>query len=348
MAPEEWPIAAPPVGNGAQPAHCAGARRLSTVVADFFLDPDQRLSEQERALMTSMLAALLGNIAEEIRAALPPGCAEANDSDGHQLLRKLASANLLKDDRLVLTLLRRADEERIGSALRARSSGQSSLLQGLIANSDEEIAARAMALILARGRRRDRLGQPRVEYDDLPANVARDLAYAVAAAVGQGGVQGDRDTALHEHAGSAASALIARHDGSKALDQVTDQLVEALLRGGLLEEGLLSRAFEEGDIALFAAALARQAGIGAAHGREYLLGGAPGKFVLLLRMAGASRDLAARLLASLGDLIHIHDPVSEMNRFEQLEDAHVAAARDWLRLEPSYRAAVTALDCPRG
>ena len=64
MMPEEWPIAASAADQNA-PARRAGRDRLSTVRADFFLDPAERLSEQERALMTAMLHCLIGDIADE-------------------------------------------------------------------------------------------------------------------------------------------------------------------------------------------------------------------------------------------------------------------------------------------
>ena len=62
MMPEEWPIAAPVLDRNA-PARGAGRGRLSTVRADFFLNPDERLTEQERALMTAMLHCLVGDLA---------------------------------------------------------------------------------------------------------------------------------------------------------------------------------------------------------------------------------------------------------------------------------------------
>ena len=63
MVPDEWPIASPSEDDGGYPARSAGRRRLPTVRKDFFLDPRDRLTEQERALMTAMLAELLGTIA---------------------------------------------------------------------------------------------------------------------------------------------------------------------------------------------------------------------------------------------------------------------------------------------
>ena len=80
MMPEEWPIAADPAERNARP-RAAGRGRLSTVRIDFFLNPAERLTEQERALMTAMLHCLIGDVASEIRASLPAGWASANDDE---------------------------------------------------------------------------------------------------------------------------------------------------------------------------------------------------------------------------------------------------------------------------
>src|SRR3954466_8762540 len=128
MVPDEWPIASPSEDDGGYPARPAGRRRLPTVRKDFFLDPRDRLTEQERALMTSMLAELLGTIAEEIRALLPIGLAAANDEDSQQLFRELSDAGLLDHSDLIALLLRRADEERVANAIRARSNPRGGFL----------------------------------------------------------------------------------------------------------------------------------------------------------------------------------------------------------------------------
>ena len=109
MVPEEWPIAAPAADRMVAPARNAGRDRLSTVRLDFFLDADQRLNEQERAVMTAMLHGLVSDIADEIRAALPARSAVANDEDNSELIADLrASACSTPCDR---SLLRRADDE---------------------------------------------------------------------------------------------------------------------------------------------------------------------------------------------------------------------------------------------
>ena len=347
MAPEEWPIAAPPTEPGAHPARPAGRGRLSTVRQDFFLNPAERLTEQERALMTGMATDLLGTIADEIRTGLPPDIGAANDGDGQQLMWQLSSAKLLDHWELVALLLRRADEERIGSAVRARSSASSAFLQALIADDDERVSAAAMGLILARGRRRDRLGQPRLEFDDLPAALAASLAHAVAAAVRvslPNGRAGDAD----QHLAAAVAALIERHDEEKRIESVTAALVRALVAAGQLDEALLGAAAEEGDVGFLAEALVERAGINGDAAWDHLLEGGQGRFVLLLRMAEVSRDLAARLLVGLGDLLGITDLPAEIACFDEIDEPRAKAAREWLRHDPSYRAALHALGGTNG
>src|SRR3982751_6980257 len=107
MMAEEWPIGAAPADSVHAPVRGAARDRLSTVRVDFFLSPAQRLTEQERALMTAMLHCLVGDIADEIRAAMPAGTAAANDGDNLSLIDTLSGARLLDRAALVRLLLRR-------------------------------------------------------------------------------------------------------------------------------------------------------------------------------------------------------------------------------------------------
>lgn len=342
MVPDEWPIAAPSEDDGGYPARSAGRRRLPTVRKDFFLDPRDRLTEQERALMTAMLAELLGMIADEIRGSLPAGSVAANDEDSQQLLRQLTEAGLLDHADLIALLLRRADEERIANAVRARSNPRGGFLQALIADDDEAISAAAMALILARGRRRNRLGQPRIEFEDLPAELAECLASAVAASLRRN-APGISSKDGHLPFAKGAEALLQARDTHKAVDGLTETLVKTLNRSGLLDERILESAAEEGDVAFLGFALAERAGISGASAWDYLADGDNGRLVLLLRLAGVSREFAARLLALLGDLVGIADLGTEIGRFDALDETQARSVSEWLRLDPGYRAALRTL-----
>jgi hypothetical protein len=342
MVPEEWPISLPAAAEPASLARAAGSDRLSTVTADFFLDPAKRLTEQERALIGSLLDDLVGWIADQIRLLLPPQYAPANDADGHALRQMLCDAGLLQRHDLMAVLLRSADEERIATAVRVRFPDSPKLLQRLISNADPDVSAAAMELILARGRRRDRFGQPRLDFDDLPQRVAGGMVHAVAAALGRTAVAEFGRDADRELA-SAADVVLGRRDQAKAIDSLTLTLVETLARAGLLDEAMLDAAMREGDIRLLAHGLALQASIDCDSAWALMTSSRDGGAPLLLRMAGASRTFAAQLMAAIGDQLGIADPAQGIRAFDSLEAEQVAASAAWMNLDPTYRAAADRL-----
>lgn len=70
--PVEWPLAASAADRQVDPARPhAGRDRLPVAMTDFFLDEGSRLTDEERALMSAMLRALVSDIADELIAALP-------------------------------------------------------------------------------------------------------------------------------------------------------------------------------------------------------------------------------------------------------------------------------------
>ncbi len=341
MVPEEWPIAPPTPQGAASPARHAGRARLPVVARDFFLDPAKRLTEQERALMTAMLADLIGTIADELRASLPTEWSAANDEDGHQLLLQLSRAALLNDEELIALLLRRADEERIAAAVRLRAPGRAAFLQALVSDPDGDVSAAAMAVILARGGRRDRLGQPRMQLDDLPDGVARRLTYAICGAIRSRFGRAEGARAVDEHLATASEALLQRGD-DKNIGAQTVRLAAALRAAGRLGDEVLHAAAEEGDLAFLAAALAQRANVPEQHAWDHLIDGGSGRLMLLLRMAATSRNFAAAMLGLLGDLLGLDDG-GEIGRFDALDEAQVDQRRAELRLHPLYHEALLAL-----
>ena len=343
MMPEEWPIAAAAADENA-PARPVGRDRLSTVRIDFFLDPGARLTEQERALMTAMLRCLVGDIADEIRAALPNGATAANDEGNLAIIDALTSARLLDRLGLVRGLLRRADEERMATGAKARIGRRDArVIQGLVSHSDGAVAAAAMALIIARGRRRDRFGQCLLHFDDLPREEARALVNSVAAAL-RAELTPRMSKAEADRLLSAATAqLLASHDSGSSLENLTATLVRLLDEEGDLDDERIGAAGIEGEMNFIAHALARRSGIAGDTALDELFSGDSNSVMTLLRMAGVGRETAAGLLAGIGDLLGIADPGQAIARFDSMSDADVADALSWLTADPAYKQAAAAL-----
>ena len=343
MMLEEWPIAASAAGQNA-PARRAGRDRLSTVRVDFFLDPSERLSEQERALMTAMLHCLVSDIADEIRAGLPSLATPANDEGNLALIDQLSHAGLLNRAGLVRLLLRRADEERIATGAKARAGRREArVIQGLVSHRDGAIAAAAMALIIARGRRRDRFGQCLLHFDDLSVDEARALVCSLAAALrgeligGSGAAEADRLLS------GAIAQVLARHDTGSSIENLNATVVRLLHEEGELGEELIAGAAVEGEMNFVGQALAGRAGISGDVALDELLSGDPGRIMRLLRMARLPREAAAALLASIGDLLGISDPGRAIAEFDRLSDADIANALNWVAADPLYQRAVGVL-----
>lgn len=344
MAPVEWPIA-PADAGGPVPVRSAGGGRLPVVRLDFFLDPAARLTEQERALMTAMLSDLVDSIADEFKSLLA-GAEPAND-DGDRIVDSLWAAGLLDIPELVALLLRRAEEERIAAAIRSsRPSGSARFLQQLVSDDDPGISAAAMALILARGRRRDRFDGPRLVFDDLSAEAAVALVNSVAAALRADLASRFGAGEADERLCAAVRSLLGSHDEGNRLEARLFELVHALDRARRLDEQLIRSALDEAEIALLCEALARRSGIGFDSAWDHLTGGGR-HLALLLRMAAIPRDLAGEIVASSAEVVG-SNPESEIQAFDELADEKVEEARGWLRLDPAYRSAIGALDAGHG
>jgi len=345
MVPVEWPIATADKAGGRLAAHVAGSGRLPLVRADFFLDPAARLTEQERALMTAMLSDLVAGLADDLAVLL--GAAEAANEDGGQMFDRLWAGGLLDIPDLIRLLLRRAEEERVAAGLRAgRPLNASRFLQGLVGDEDSEVSAAAMAVILARGRRSDRFGGPRIVFDDLSAEAAVALVNAIAAGLRRDLSRRFGRADADERLCAAARTLLSRHDEGNRLEARLFELVHSLERAGRLDDGLIRSSLDAGEVALLAESLGRRSGILFEAAWEHFLGGTA-RLALLLRMGGLSRGLAGEIVAGTADVLAV-DPETAMGAFDQLTDEQVEAARKWLRLDCAYRSAICTLDLDDG
>ena len=342
MFGEEWPIAALQEDSArcdhpVDRAPPARGRRLATIVSDFFLEPAERLTEQERSLMSVMLLGLVATTADEIRVRLPIEWVAATECDPHELTRRLGNAGLTRNPLLVRHLLASANAALIADA-GARVRHGTPALQRWAADPEGHIAASAMALLIARGRSRDRFGKPAVHIHDLEAETAVELVYAIAAALCLGSGAG-RETAF----AVAAGEILARHDEGQRADALAGRLVRVLDHRGRLGDETLLELASHGDAPLLAHSLARLAQIGADEAWAMLTGQQDSP-ALLLRLAGRSRATAATVIATFGNALGITDPATEMDRVDGLDAAELDREAGRLRLPVPFRLAAETLN----
>jgi len=328
--PVEWPLAASAADRPVDPTRPrAGLDRLPVAMSDFFLDEGSRLTDEERALMAAMLRGLVTDIADELIAALPPILAAKAERLRDGLYRRLRQAGLLTREGLVSLLLRRADEQQLsGHAIRSDAT-----LAALVADQDAAVAEAAMALTLARGRRRDRFGRLGAEFDDLAAEDAVAVVHSIAAALSQIGEEADQPLA------TSVQLLLARHDEGRRLEAQVALLSRALESWGRGDDAMISQLAQDGDAALLVGLLARRAGVDQADAWRLFTGG---EAMMLTRLAGCERATAAQILAAFEPMSGAVDRF--IDKFDGMDEAAIARQRQWLRFDPHYRHAREALD----
>lgn len=336
--PMDWPNAAYAADHPVDTSRgSAGRSRLSNVCADFFLDDVDRLTDEERALMGAMLRSLVEDVADELLTRLPGLLAAQGEVARDRVYPDLRRAGLINRSSIVALLLRHADEQQLG---RRTSREEDELLSALVGDGDGTIAEAAMALTIARGRRRDRFGRLGVEFDDLSAEDAVAVVLAIAACVGT--VIGEGHDQL---LADSARKIIARHDEGRRLEAAVAALVRSLDGTGRLTDDMIDRFAQAGDSSLLVAALARRCGIGVDDGWDLFT---RGDAMLLARMAGCRRSTAATIIASFDPLFGLGSPEKAIDRFDRIDEATADETRNWMKLDPDYRAARIALERSNG
>ena len=335
--PVEWPLAASAADRPVDPARPrVGRDRLGVAMADFFLDDGSRLTDEERALIAAMLRGLVGDIVDELIAGLPAMLAAQADRGRDGLYRRLKASGLMERPNLVSLLLRRADEQQLS----ARADRNHPTEAAMVSDDSAPVAEAAMALALARGRRRDRFGRMSIEFDDLDAEDAVALVHAVAA-----GLRDALTDVADDALGSASHALLSRHDEGRRLDAAVAALARVLDAQHRADDALVRRLAEGGDAALLVGLLARRAGIDQLDAWNFFTGG---EAMMLARLAGCDRTTAAQMLAAFEPMSGSHAAERIIDRFDAIDDEAVERCRRWMRLDPHYRTARQAMEQANG
>lgn len=330
----------------------AAARERFAVAATDLLLPDQaRLTEWQRLTATGLLGRLVRSIEDDLRLRL------AARFEGHEALHAALSsahvpialpilerAQALRDAELTTVLVRRVEEHRFW---KGRADPQrEEYLFSLVRDADENVAAEAMELVIARSRRFDRFQEPTMGRVELPAELQHKLIWVVAAALRQYIVQQHQVGAVDAAVEAAAGSIIAAYDEGVTLEALAMRLSRRLHRDGRLDGAALARIIEDGMLPFFIAGLSVLCNLDQAATWEVLSDPRGRGPALLLRAAAVGRDESAAILLALnsrGALFSGAEGEVAAGQLELYDTIDEASAQEVLRLwqaHPAYRASV--------
>ncbi|HYD12021.1 MAG TPA: DUF2336 domain-containing protein [Allosphingosinicella sp.] len=329
----------------------AARERFAVAATDLLLPDGARLSEWQRLTAAALLTRLIHSIEDDLRARLAgkfeayPAVHAAFSSVRVPIaLPILERAQVLRDSDLGNVLVRRVEEHRFWKA-HAPAEGEDLLFE-LVRDADEEIAAGAMELVIARSRRFDRFQEPDMGQVELPAELQHKLVWLVAAALRHYVVQQHGLAAVDGLIEEAGSALVASHDEGTILEAHAMRLAYRLELLGRLDGALLVRILSEGMLPLFLAGAATLAGLDYAAAWEVIADPRGRGPAILLRAAGVEREEAAAILLlanSRGALVSGIEGDATIAQLELYDSLDRTSAEEVLRLwraAPGYRAAV--------
>ncbi|HEU0100282.1 MAG TPA: DUF2336 domain-containing protein [Allosphingosinicella sp.] len=333
--------------DGAAQLLASARARVSAAIADLALPEAFRLSDRQRFTVSHLLRRLVGDVEDELRSALAAHFTGEGDS---ALRAALSSASLpialpvieesgaLADPGLFAILLRRAEEHRL-----VRSAAEQGLLTELAGDEEPDVAAAAVSLLIAASRRLDAFHEPLLASGDLPAEIAHDLAWTVAAAL--------RNYLVARHSippaaadgavTTAAAALLGRYDEGEGADALARRLALRLEERRRLDDALLVRAAGEGALPLLLAGLSLRTGLDPQALWELLPDSSGRGPAIVLRAAQLEREAAASILLHLSGR---EEAVA--GRLDVYDSLGPVEARHHIllwSLDPAYRSAVARL-----
>tara|TARA_R110000782_G_scaffold13999_23_gene41796 strand:+ start:14624 stop:15766 length:1143 start_codon:yes stop_codon:yes gene_type:complete len=355
----------------------AARAQLANAVTDLFLPAAQRLTDQQRALMTDVLGRLLGTVEMEVRRhlaeALSRSPASQPDlearlaSDSIEVARPiLERSRVVRNPALMDIVIQCAEEHRMAIALRETVSppltealaerglkgSEDDVLEGLIRTEDPVLSRRAMELLVAESKRNGQFQQPLLTQNDLPADLAHEVYWWVAAALRRHILKNFviDQAVLDPMLERAAKRAMVEYDDTQSVQSRALQLARRLNELGELTDGFLLRTLRQGRLSLFTAAFAARAKIAFNTVWRIVTDPASESFIVLAKAVDVSRDATASLVIVLGDLGNAASarPPSAVAEVLRLHDElDVASARrvlNYWQLDVGLRQAIDDLN----
>ena len=268
--------------------------------------PDQRLTDAQISSVRRMAASLAAEIAERLGSPM-----ELRDPRITAL-----SGGLRRSAEVTLIMLARLTEHEATEAAPE--------VDPPIDAPDSATAALLDALIVSEARRRDSFGQPVVPFAELSDDLRRWAAWDVAARMCEAGDVEPTDPSVAR----AVHAMLLGAEGALTAPAVAARLAAMLDERGFLDDRTGLAALASGQGALFAAMLARRAGVAPAVVWQTALSGAD-ELADLARRAGWSETAVMSLsnIAVMGGAFAATVPGRDDNSTPVDPDLQSALAR---------------------
>jgi len=333
---------------------------LTAASFELFRPVEQRLTDQQRAIMGDVLRKLVAAVELEIRQYLvetllnpSPELAAALASDAEPLAYPLLeSAGVLRDLPLVRRVMQRSEEHRLALAAAdgpLDTTGGANLPAALARSPDPELARRAVAYVVIETKRRDGFGEPLLLRDDLTEALAVRLHWQVGAALRQHllgtGVAPDKlDPALE----AAVRRALAEHGEGQGVHARALRLAARLNELGELTDDFLRRSLVQGHLAMFVAGLAARSAVSIDIAWQAVTDRGRHSLLVLLRAIEMDAGIAGAIVEALetGQPL-ARSPTAQRALIAAYGALDPAAARRQLRewqLDADYRQAIDELD----
>lgn len=305
----------------------AARTELSASVIDLFLPAEDRLTDQQRALMNDVLGKLIGGVEVEMRQHLidallrsrmeMPDLEALLANDRLEVARPiLERSSVIRDLDLISVVMQRAEEHRMALALRqefaappalerhSRPAQDQDILEQLLANPDSIIARRAMEYLVAESKRYDQFQEPLLTRNDLPADMAYRLYWWVSAAMRTYILNQYRMEAaeLDPLIQMAARRGLATHEEGHTAQARALRLAARMLELGELTDDFLLQSLRQARLTLFTASLSARAGVAFMTAWKIITDRSYESFIVLNRAMDVNREIAASLVLIMDGL----------------------------------------------
>lgn len=351
----------------------AARSELMSAIVDLFLPTEQRLTDQQRALMTDVLGKLVSSIEIEMRQYLVEALLRSRielpeleamlANDRIEVARPiLERSKVIRDADLIQIVMQRAEEHRMAVAVRTGLSeavtdalvdnGSTEVLDALIRNTDATLSRRAMEYLVAESKRVDRFQEPLLTRNDLPADLAYRMYWWVSAALRRHILRNYviDETTLDRMIEMAARRGMAEHEEGQTAQARALRLANRLSELGELTDNFLLQTLRQARLNLFVAALAARGRIGFQTAWRVVTDRGFESFIVLARAIELSREATTSIILVLDGLqtASAARPPSVLTQILSVyDDLDLARAQRILRywqLDLGYQAAIEQIE----